>query len=165
MLATSSVFVRRSFPLPIGKKKNAFSLVEVLLAIGLVSFAAIAILSLFSVGLRSSRESSEDTVIALMTRQVHAWSRTQDFTQMTDSPSSGATTFFFSSEGIMERTSDGASASGETSDSLYACMVFVRPSGVSTNLLHLQYRFEWPLSAPQETRQQRTIVASLANED
>lgn len=47
----------------------AFSLVEVTLALGLVGFVLISLLGLFSVGLRSDRESNHHTIIPQLQEQ------------------------------------------------------------------------------------------------
>lgn len=48
----------------------AFSLVEVVLALGIVSFALVALLGLLSVGLKSSKQAGDDTEVAAITWQV-----------------------------------------------------------------------------------------------
>lgn len=55
-------------PLPRGKlakrfARSGFSLVEVTIALGLVSYALIALLGLFVVGLNASRDSSRETAL------------------------------------------------------------------------------------------------------
>jgi Tfp pilus assembly protein PilV len=49
---------------------SGFSLVEVSLAMGIVTFALVAILGLLSVGLDAGRASADDTAVAGMSRQV-----------------------------------------------------------------------------------------------
>ncbi len=146
--------------------KTAFSLVEVVLAIGIVSVAILVILGVLSVGLQSSREASEDTFLALSTQQLAAWSKSQTFSNLAvDSLASSNSVFYFNAQGVLARTSDGAPATAPAADSHYLCTVKKNLSGISTNFLHLQYRFEWPLAAPAPSRQYRIVVASRANED
>lgn len=142
-------------------RKLGFSLIEVVIAIGIVSFAMMAILGLFSVGLQSNRESAEDTTLALMSQQMNAWSRSQPFTNLTASN----TVFFFNAGGELTRTANGDPATTAGIDSHYSCTISPQTNSVSTNLIYLQSRYEWPLSAPSTGRQQRVIVASRANEE
>ncbi len=58
-----------------------FSLVEVTLALGLVSFVLVALLGLFASGLNSNRASSVDTAVGQIVRDVVA---TYDASVMTD---------------------------------------------------------------------------------
>ena len=50
--------------------KRAFSLVEVTLALGICAFVLVALLGLFSTGLRASRESEEQTQAANLASQL-----------------------------------------------------------------------------------------------
>ena len=52
--------------------KRAFSLIEVVIALGLVSFVLVALLGLFSAGFNSSRDSGTDTTLVQITEQVFA---------------------------------------------------------------------------------------------
>ena len=52
-------------------RRFAFSLIEVVLALGIVSFALVAILGLLSVGLDSSRESIDDTAVTLLGQDAY----------------------------------------------------------------------------------------------
>ncbi len=56
--------------LPKLAKARAFSLVEVALALGLISYVLVSLLGLFVVGLTSSRESSVDTAFAQIALDV-----------------------------------------------------------------------------------------------
>lgn len=58
----------RLFP----RSRNAFSLVEVALAVGIISFALVAVLGLLGVGINASRDSSDDTKIAFIMQDVSA---------------------------------------------------------------------------------------------
>lgn len=53
-------------------KNKAFSLVEVTIAMGLVSFVMVALLGLFSVGITTSREAGVETVIAQIVMQAQS---------------------------------------------------------------------------------------------
>ncbi len=76
-------------------RRRAFSLIEVVLALGIVSFALVAILGLMSVGLDSSRDSIDDTAVALLGQDAYNRVRT-DVAKLYNqsSSSSSATTSF-----------------------------------------------------------------------
>ena len=57
-------------------RRLAFSLIEVVLALGIVSFALVAILGLLSVGLDSSRDSIDDTAVTLLGQDIYNRVRT-----------------------------------------------------------------------------------------
>ncbi len=57
--------------------RGAFSLVEVALAVGILSFALVAVLGLLGVGINASRDSSDDTKVAFIMQDVAARVRTE----------------------------------------------------------------------------------------
>lgn len=58
---------------------RAFSLVEVAIALGIVSFVLLALLGLFSVGLNAGKDSQLDTVQAAIVHRMLSEFRTADF--------------------------------------------------------------------------------------
>lgn len=167
LVTTSSAPARSKLALCRTSGTLAFTLVEIVIAIGIMSFAILAIISLFSVGLQSSRESSEDTHLALMTLYVNAWSRSQVFTNLATASNNISAdplpTFFFNAAGEVARNANGEPVPTAAVDSHYACTITWQTSSVSTNLIFLQYRFDWPLAAPATGRQRRVIVTGRAN--
>lgn len=88
------------FPL---SRRKAFSLVEVTLALGLVSFAFVAILGLLPTGLTSLRESMNQTVEAQILRSISSQCVVSDFNHLSTNglyfndeglPATAATSFF-----------------------------------------------------------------------
>lgn len=61
------------------KTQNAFSLVEVVAAVGVVAIGIIAILGLLPSGLNSSRDTANETRAALMAQSVYTTLRSQPF--------------------------------------------------------------------------------------
>lgn len=59
-------------PLLVKRKLSGFTLVEVAIALGIVSFALLALVGLLSSGLRSVGESATETALAVIVRQVRA---------------------------------------------------------------------------------------------
>jgi uncharacterized protein (TIGR02598 family) len=95
------------------RRINAFSLIEVTLAIGVIAFALVAILGLLPVGMRSGREAMDATRTSLIAQDVVT--RLRASLQSNDSSSQfyfapyatgTASFFFYTSEGT--RTSDGS---------------------------------------------------------
>lgn len=68
-------------------RASGFSLVEVTLALGIVTFTLVAIIGLLSVGLDAGRASAEDTAVAGMSRQVLTRLRTVPFPPTASLPS------------------------------------------------------------------------------
>jgi len=148
------------------ERSGGFSLVEVTLAVGIMAFSLLAILGLLSMGMQGSRESGEDTVLALAARQVATWGRAQPFATLAALAEEEAqATFFFDEHGLLSRDADGLPVTTAPADAHYLCAVSVWASGVSPHLLRLRYRFEWPLAAPAAARQNRVIVASRVHEE
>lgn len=74
---------------------QAFSLVEVVLALGIISFAMTTLMALLPVGLTTLRDSIETTVRADVIRQVAGELQQTPFSQI-----SGSTNCYFSDEGV-----------------------------------------------------------------
>lgn len=58
-------------------KKQAFSLIEIVIALGVISFALVAILGMFPVAMKASRESQEETRTAAIAQLVFSQLRSQ----------------------------------------------------------------------------------------
>jgi type II secretory pathway pseudopilin PulG len=52
------------------RSENAFSLIEVVMALGIISFALVAILGLMPVGVQSAMDSQRETQVALIARSI-----------------------------------------------------------------------------------------------
>lgn len=74
---------------------TAFSLVEVVLAIGIVSFAVVAMLGLMATGLRSAEGSAVDLALANITRSLRAEAQATPYADL----SRGEQTFYFTEGG------------------------------------------------------------------
>jgi uncharacterized protein (TIGR02598 family) len=104
------------------------------LALGVVSFAIVALLGLLVVSADSSRTSDADTVIASMARQVSAELRSMPFSAL---PSSGAT-WFFDNEGRRVAAATGA---------IYRCQIILTADAAydsldgTTNLYQVRLDF------------------------
>lgn len=65
------------------RKPKAFSLVEVTMAIGIVSFAVLTLVALLPSGLRSVRESANETAISAIVRSVRGELNQASFSDVT----------------------------------------------------------------------------------
>lgn len=72
---------------------DAFSLVEVVLALGVIGFALLAIIGLFPIGLQSDRASIQETRANFIAQQTFATLRSQPFSVVTFSLLGGSQTF------------------------------------------------------------------------
>jgi len=113
---------------------NAFSLVEVVIAIGIVSFALLAMMGLASVSLQSERSSASDTDLAALSQQVFSRLRSLPFASLSD------TNYFFDADGSPTTNSAGA---------VYECAVTLAadPSLLPASFKNARLQFTWPVSA------------------
>jgi len=86
--------LRRSAPL---RHRDAFSLVEVVLAIGVISFAIVAILGLFPIGLATGRSAQDETRAPQVAQTILASFASQATTQFANLqlPVSGGSSLTF----------------------------------------------------------------------
>lgn len=83
-----------------GSRTRAFSLVEIVLAIGICSFALLAMLGTLPIGLSSLQDSAARTVSSNIVRGMSAEFRQLDFSTLTTSTASNGGTLWFDAEGF-----------------------------------------------------------------
>jgi uncharacterized protein (TIGR02598 family) len=129
--------------------EGAFSLVEIVLAIGIVSFALMAMLGLVSVSLQSDRSSASDTDLAALSQQVISTLRSQPFTNLS------GTNFFFDSDGSLTTNSSGA---------VYECAVTLTadPLLPAASFKNARLQFTWPVSATNRPNT-NVFLSGIAN--
>lgn len=121
---------------------GGFSLVEVVLAVGIIAFCLVAIVGLFSVGHLASRHATDDTSLAAATSQVISKIRARTNLSL-------PTNYYFNLQGRVVPTVEEAS---------YVCAVDystvpeAEVTDISTNLARVKIQFTWPASVPQERR-------------
>jgi uncharacterized protein (TIGR02598 family) len=140
---------------------HGFSLVEIVLAIGIISFSLIAVLGLISVGVHSGKSALDESLISAMSRQVVGSLRQQYFTNntlFTGLETSGTTTLktvYFNASGVVV----DSTASGFDRP-IYQCVVtavsgtdLLGPAPKATLsipcLLDLTLTFNWPVTDSQ----------------
>jgi len=125
-----------------------FSLVEVALALGIVSFCLLSMLSLFAIGLESGRRAEQETFLSEIAVRIF---NEEMIGSVSHYPDSG----FITSEGIIS-PDDGAYAYEIGLES------FADPGigPVSENLSRLSIIFRWPVGA--EPANQQTLLFQTA---
>jgi len=143
---------------------HGFSLVEIVLAMGIISFSIIAILGLLSVGLNSSRNALDESLLAAMSRQVVGSLRQQRFVNndvFTNlAAGTTATVCFFDANGVrlLRDGKDLDQANALAAKAAYQCTVTgasdterLGPSPamqiVTPCLLDVTLTFQWPMEA------------------
>jgi uncharacterized protein (TIGR02598 family) len=144
---------------------RAFVLIEIVLALGIFAFAVVAILGLLSVCLSSEKSSSADTALSFATQTAVTTVHNQGFEAVSTNTAYAGTSpiFYFDAGGAISLDSTGALASTPQTDSIYSCTVTRKVASNSTNLLLLQFKFNWPIVAAPAQQQGRIVNASLAN--
>lgn len=150
-------------------RQRGFSLVEVVIAIGIIAFAIVAIFGLMSAGLRNGQESASDLALGMMTQSVSANLRMAGYQAVLSNaaylPSNTNANFYFNLDGDMALDGAGAPSTAPLSNSYYLCSVARRTITTlpTTNIVFLRLVFSWPLQAPVANQQKRVILTSLGN--
>ncbi|MFA7342976.1 MAG: hypothetical protein WC003_01610 [Terrimicrobiaceae bacterium] len=126
---------------------SAFSLVEVVLAIGVLAFAITAMMGLLTVAMQSDKSSSSDTSLAAMSRQV--------FNSLKAMPYSNLTTLTNGTNYYFDRDGSECPPSG----AVYECAVKLTPD--VNDAQRVQMTFKWPYGAAAGTT--NILQAGIAN--
>jgi len=119
-----------------GAPNGGFGLVEIVISLGVVSFALIALVGLTMVGLNSSRAAQEDTVVASLARNAVAELKTLGYTRLSTLAS---TNLYY--------TYDGAVTNATAAEAYYKCDIRIQSPSGNTPLCNLIVNFSWPLHA------------------
>ncbi len=123
---------------------SGFTLIEVTLAVAIVGVAMLAIIGLLSNAVDSSRQVSDDTLVANLADDMINWTRITPYTNVTYMPSPGTVTNH-TATGIQTVTSLDANGNFSSTDSGYTNRLW------AGNWLtgYGYYRFTWiPLTNP-----------------
>jgi len=82
--------------------RSAFSLVEVVIAIGIISFSLVAVMGLIPVGLTAMQQAMDDTMVAQIFKQVSGEVLLTPFSEL--STKFGNARFFYNDQGIKENS-------------------------------------------------------------
>jgi len=160
------------------KNKSAFSLVEVVVALAIVAFTLIPVLGMVSMGLQSSRESKDDTNIAVMTQTVMAQLWSTGYTNMAKAlpahatnslyyyfDSSGAPLYDTSTQGTLISSTGSVLVSG-TLKANYTCTITNKTPASSSSFAPpskfavFRLDFAWPYNAANQRH--KYVYTSLA---
>lgn len=148
---------------------EAFSLVEITLALGVAAFALTAIVGLLSLTLKNSKSAMDDTLVAEMSGDLVNTLRKQNFTNI-----SMATNVFFDISGKRINSLDSAGliqgmpvSAAVAQGAVYECVPTVvadtntlSPNGAA-NLWRITLNFRWPAGV-SSTLNQKSIHADIA---
>lgn len=129
---------------------KGFSLVEVVLAIGILSFAILALIGLFSVGMAADQDAAEDTAFASMVSQVMGHVRNEARRGMAGLPADYQ--FDISMQSV----------AASDPEAFYDCrLAYSNVTGfpeVSPHLKMAVLTFTWPASVPAASRPNTNII-------
>ena len=155
------------------KKRRAngggFSLVEVALALGVASFALVAVISLCATSFATGKGDTDDTLIASMSSNVVDDFRRQAFSNT--SVGTTTATAFFSVDGFRLQDASGndlAKAAALAAGAVYECDTTVTEDATTKsadgtiNLRRLLMTFKWPAqsAAPPNVKYVHATVAN-----
>ncbi|MEZ0298525.1 MAG: hypothetical protein ACAI35_18915 [Candidatus Methylacidiphilales bacterium] len=131
--------------------EQAFSLIEVVLAIGILSFMLVALLGLFSVGLGASQRGTNDTTIASI------WARIYGELQATNSLKAGTFTVYYDRQGLPGNSATAHFACRVTSTAVSATQL----TDVTNNILSTSIEITWPAAVPAPKRPNTNIINAM----
>jgi len=145
-----------------GSDPKGFALVEIVVAIGVAAFTLTAILGLLSAGMKSSKDSIDDTAVANMANYVLSDMRARSFTNFVDPVTSTVLSptqdIYFDAGGRCLLSGTGATAtpmdrtSALNAGALYLCQRLIAASSTngdgSVNPCKVTLAFSWPVQAP-----------------
>jgi len=161
----------RPAPPQIQKDSPAFSLVEVVIALGIISFAVIAIVGMLPVALKSSQDSMRETDATLIAQRIFSELKTgsggnRSVTTAPDGISTHNINLATNSTNYLAFTQDGTvqaytnSANPPPSYDFYAQISISTNTGL-TNLARVQIDITHPPSAPPTARTTNSFVTLL----
>lgn len=129
-------------------RRDAFSLVEVVTAIGVLSFAFLAILGLLTAGNQSSRRAAEATSSMLALQALQAQLRTTSFSATTNRISSAPYFWFTENGGFLTNTAGLTVPDG----AFYRCGLQINANpGISSNQASVAASLAYPPPAFSRT--------------
>ncbi|PTX98261.1 hypothetical protein DB345_05350 [Spartobacteria bacterium LR76] len=147
-------------PLPhFSKPARAFSLIEVVLALGIVSFAMMAVVGTLPVGLRSAQQSRSQIAAANIARQIQGDLQQISFESSSSDDLTIATLpdnpFYFSQDGTRSQERDAYYVASFTLNAINAPGLSVN----SSNARSVKVSISYPASVAKANRQE--VVYSL----
>jgi len=140
--------------------RGAFSLIEVTMALGLVSFSMLSILGLLPVGLKTFRDSKVETAMGGIQRQLRAEVLSEPFSSL--ETFAATTKLYFSDEGTLLASIAGAyyEATMGLTDTAAPGLTVTAPSSVRT----LKVTLVSPCELPDAARKTNSFSILIANQ-
>ena len=143
------------------KAGRGFSLVEVILALGLASFALIALIGLLSVAFRSSRDTAEETRVVSILETMVADRMVSP--QGTNSTMYGIPPLSAESSSTIYIREDG-SVGSQASDARFRIDIRAHPAAGQGRPGYMHFQATWPPGAAPSAASRLEILASFPNE-
>lgn len=116
-------------------RREGFSLIEVMLAVGLIAFVLSAILGLVTLGVQGTKRADLDARLMVMTSRLSASYQGRAYTNALAELATNATTYY-----------DLYGAPTNAAGAYFQCDAQnVTPSGNSTNYTVLRFQIRWPV--------------------
>lgn len=135
-----------------------FSLVEVAIAMGIISFALVALLGLLSVGVRAGKDSHDDTMAAEISRVAFSeWKSGTNNFSMGDSTMTNYYTY------------DAKRLSGAGSSAYFECLILNTTHSINlpgltngANVRRIRLELSWPVGAAASNRDRQIFETTVA---
>lgn len=129
---------------------RGFSLIEVVLAIGLIAFVLSAILGLVTLAVQGTKKADWDARLTVLTSRLSAGYQGRDFASALSEMVTNATTYY-----------DFYGAPTNASGAYFRCdATNATPAGNSTNFAIVRFQIRWPVPQLAMTN---TYVSSIFN--
>lgn len=157
----SSSLSRLNTANPVGRflSQGAFSLIEIVLALGIISFALVGIMGLFPVAMKSAQESQRETRAAQIAQQIFTDLKTSTPTNTFIAKSTNVLDPQISvnlgapSSNVVSYTAEGTPlAEGVSLEAIYRAEVVVRVNDPVNGLARVQVSVEIPANATNRTK-------------
>lgn len=156
-------------------RKTAFSLIEIILALGVIAFAIVGIMGLFPVAMKSAQESQRETRATLIAQQIFSDLRTGTGTNrfvITGSSVNSTSTISlanqgasvvlsFDSAGAVLGTNSPSSFTNGVPNAAFLAQVSVSTNTGVPNLSQVQTTVEAPAAAASTNRSRYTFVTLM----
>jgi len=158
---------------------RGFSLVEVVLALGVIAFAVVGIMGLFAVAMKSAQESQRETRATLIAQQIFSDLRLSGGTNRMlvrgPSPTNSSwivTNFSLAADGNTAFLAYDLAGNGLTNSlasanpvpdasAIFVATIAVDTNTGASNLSHVQVTVETPAAAPSANRSKFTFVTLM----
>lgn len=150
------------------RKKTAFSLVEIVLALGIISFALVGIMGLFPVAMKSAQESQRETRAAQIAMQIFNDLRGTPGTNSLIATSTNLLTSQLrvnltgGSTNIVCYDRDGSTiGTTVTPDAIFLSEIRIVPNTPMVGVSQVQASIETPANAPTNSRTRYVFVTLM----